>query len=210
MAKKYYCKSPTDTSNGNTLAKRLGQDLIDVESLIGETGNGIQSMTINNLGELVVTYTSGSTVNLGQILRVYTVSFLNIDGAVAKVDMVLHGQSATAPTLDAVEGYTFVEWSAAFTNVTANLVMESIYQIHTYSLTFNAQGGSASATIENIPYSSTVTLPLPTKEGYGFVGWYLGLDRERSKSRQRHVDQRQLDLIREVDNEWLYRSLLDP
>ena len=156
-------------------------NLIAVESLVGQTGNGIQSMAIDAVGELVVTYTSGSSVNLGQILKVYTVTFLHYDGSVAKVELVVHGGDATPPVLINPEGHTFVEWEGIYTNITADTVIASEFSVHTYTITFDAQGGSASDPLTHVPYGTVVTLPLPIKEGFGFLGWYAGLDANAPK-----------------------------
>ena len=43
-------------------------------------------------------------------------------------------------------------------------------------LTFETNGGVAIDPISNIEYNSSINLPIPTKDGYVFMGWYYGED----------------------------------
>lgn len=45
------------------------------------------------------------------------------------------------------------------------------WTIETYTLNFNANGGSVSPASKTATYNSTATLPTPTKTGYTFTGW---------------------------------------
>ena len=43
----------------------------------------------------------------------------------------------------------------------------------TFTVTFNANGGSTPTASKTVTYGSTYgTLPTPTKQGYGFLGWF--------------------------------------
>ena len=70
------------------------------------------------------------------------------------------------------EGYTFIGWDQEIpeTMPSNNLVIKAIWQINTYTITFDLDGGST-----NNPTTYTVEdkviLINPTKEGYTFVGW---------------------------------------
>jgi uncharacterized repeat protein (TIGR02543 family) len=45
--------------------------------------------------------------------------------------------------------------------------------VNTYTVTFNANGGSVSTASKTVTYASTYgTLPTPTRTGYTFAGWY--------------------------------------
>ena len=86
----------------------------------------------------------------------------------------------TRPSDPTRSGYTFVEWIFNNTKydfnkpVTSDLTLKAYWEkIATYTLTFNANGGTVS------PPSKTLTkgeqygnLPTPTYTGYTFVGWY--------------------------------------
>ena len=43
---------------------------------------------------------------------------------------------------------------------------------HTYSVTFEENGGTEVQDLENVVKGSTITAPSTTKEGYTFIGWY--------------------------------------
>jgi len=149
-------------------------NLIEIATLVGDTGLGIRSTEINQLGELIITYTDDSIANIGQIYVVYTVIFRGINGEVLDVQNLLYGEDSVAPTDPLVEGYTFLSWDIEFTNVTTNLEVNAVFDINTYTVTFDSQGGDVIAPIADVEYNSTVTLPTPTRENYEFMGWYLG------------------------------------
>jgi uncharacterized repeat protein (TIGR02543 family) len=93
-----------------------------------------------------------------------------------------------APTKD---GYDFGGWYAnatfegsAITNIPAGSIGDKTFyakwNIVTYNITYNVNGGSA---VSNGTYnieSSEITLPTPTKDGYTFGGWYANATFEGS------------------------------
>ena len=139
-------------------------------------GVGIASTSINEYGELIITYTDNAVVNIGTIYKVYTVNFVGLEGYLIDSQTVIYGFDAIEPTAPIVEGYTFTGWSQTFTNITTNTSLNAIYQINTYTITFETNGGVAIDPIANIEYNSTIDLPIPTKDGYVFMGWYYGED----------------------------------
>lgn len=104
----------------------------------------------------------------------YTVTFKGFNGEVLKTESVVKNNSATAPDAPAVDGYMFVGWSVDFTNVTSNLEVNALYEYEMeYTIQFNANGGSVD--VEEIIYTNykEVELPIPTREHYVFLGWYV-------------------------------------
>lgn len=80
-------------------------------------------------------------------------------------------------------GYTFTNWSTEATSgvldgryfemgledttITAN------WKLGEYLVTFNAKGGSVAVSTKKVTYTETYgELPIPTKSGYLFLGWY--------------------------------------
>jgi len=57
----------------------------------------------------------------------YTVRFEDWDRTVLKIETVERGGSATAPPAPTRDGYTFINWSGAFTNVTADVTIIARY-----------------------------------------------------------------------------------
>ncbi len=86
------------------------------------------------------------------------------------------------------EGYTFLGWSinpagdyANFVpgdevtltqNVTLYAVWEKITET-TYSITYNANGGSGAPSVQTGSKGYTISSKIPTREGYNFLGWSM-------------------------------------
>ena len=81
-------------------------------------------------------------------------------------------------------GYSFSGWytatsggthvtSSTSVSTTGNRTIYAHWTANTYTLTYNANGGSVSPTSKSITFDSTYgTLPTPTRTGYTFNGWY--------------------------------------
>lgn len=110
------------------------------------------------------------------VINVYNVTFKDYNGLIFKVEAVEHGNDASAPIVPERLGYTFIGWDSSFANITSNLIVTATYEVKKYSITFDSNGGEDVVAIMDIPYGSTVTLPIPSKIGYDFNGWYLGND----------------------------------
>ena len=80
------------------------------------------------------------------------------------------------------EGYTFLGWFTAkeggsevdyWTSVTTDRIYYAHWQLNTYGVWFDANGGSVSTTYFSRTYGAALgTLPMPTRTGYTFLGWY--------------------------------------
>lgn len=98
-----------------------------------------------------------------------------IDSAIAEADV---------PT-PSLEGYTFMGWvdaadadptldeaAPAPTNIPENDLVLNAFWLKNVNITFNTDGGSEIAPIENVtPYTDFADVAAPTKAGYTFVGW---------------------------------------
>lgn len=58
----------------------------------------------------------------------HQVIFVDMNGAVLKVETVKDGEKATAPTAPTIEGYTFTKWDTDFSKVTKDLVVTAVYE----------------------------------------------------------------------------------
>lgn len=98
----------------------------------------------------------------------FTVTFIGLDGEVVKEENVLYGLNATAPVLPYPEGY--YRWDRDFKDVKSNLTVRAItdYKIQYFDgnteLFFNPS---------SYQKNERITLPVPTKDGYEFIGWFL-------------------------------------
>ena len=134
------------------------------------------------------TYTSGQTLYAHWNANWYWVTFNANGGTVSETSKQVAYNSTygtlPSPTRD---GYTFEGWytsSTGGTEVTSSSTV-SIAGSHTlyahwtenekpsYTVTFNANGGTVSEASKQVTYNSTYgTLPTPTRDGYTFEGWY--------------------------------------
>jgi len=90
--------------------------------------------------------------------------------------------SSTQPTRT---GYTFLGWSTDSTATTAtyqpgasvtisgNLALYAVWQINSYTVSFDANGGEGAPDAVTKTYGTTLVLPgtAPTRTGYDFLGW---------------------------------------
>ncbi|MGI6710489.1 MAG: InlB B-repeat-containing protein [Bacilli bacterium] len=106
----------------------------------------------------------------------YTVVF-KVDGAVVSTQTVNHGAAATAPASPSKIGYTFTGWDKTFINVTSNLEINAVFVPvggeTSYALNFYDGTTKLSLGVSSYKPSEEITLPVPTKAGYAFVGWFL-------------------------------------
>jgi uncharacterized repeat protein (TIGR02543 family) len=107
----------------------------------------------------------------------------NYPGApTAGTQSVIHGGTLTKPADPTRTGYTFDGWYKESTtqnlwnftdNVTSTVTLYAKWNINTYTVTFDSNGGSAVGNITNVTHGSTITAPAdPTKAYINFDGWY--------------------------------------
>ena len=122
-------------------------------------------------------YISSNNLHIVQ----YTVSFDANEGSAVNEETVNHGSTATEPTAPTRPGYTFDDWytdsglSSRFdfdTPITEYTTLYAQWTINTYTVTFDANEGSA-INEETVNHGSTATEPTaPTRPGYTFDDWY--------------------------------------
>jgi uncharacterized repeat protein (TIGR02543 family) len=111
----------------------------------------------------------------------YTVTFM--DGSIKLSDIkVESGRTVNRPSNPSKTGSTFDNWYANSgfnilfdfgTSIFRDTTVYAKFNINTYTVTFNADGGSPAPGTQNIAHGSTVTQPpAMIKIGYGFGGWY--------------------------------------
>lgn len=148
-------------------------------------------------GYIIRQYPSGNTSQLyGTTVTVYVskgkqpvqVSFNANGGSVSTTQMTGYYSdtygSLPTPTKS---GYTFTGWYTAASGgskITSSTTITSTsahtlyahWSLKTYTLSFNANGGSVSESYREIAAGENYgTLPTPTRKNYTFVGWYTSL-----------------------------------
>ena len=147
-----------DTSNGRT-------HNVQFTSLHNTTG------TITSGGG----YCTPSEVTKGYQVKV-TYSHNGGSGTASQTGYVGKSLSGTSSRT----GYTFAGWYTAASGgskVTTIPTDAKTYYAHwtakTFTVTFNANGGTTPTASKSVTYASTYgTLPTPTRTGYQFSGWY--------------------------------------
>ena len=102
-----------------------------------------------------------------------TVTFLDKDGNVLKVDTVPMGGNATAPTAPAITGLVFSGWSVPFTNVTEDIITQAQYTLdpNYAEVTFTDLYGKVLEK-QLVQIGGTAVAPTPpTFAFYQFTGW---------------------------------------
>ena len=120
----------------------------------------------------------------------YAVNYYNVTFDYGTEDIknetlkVKFNDTLTAPKPER-DGYTFKGWYTDadctegnefnFTQgVTKTMTLYAGWQVNTYVVTFDSNGGSA-VEPQNVDYRAKVTKPVePTREGYHFMGWFNG------------------------------------
>ena len=121
-------------------------------------------------------------------IRKYTVSFNANGGSGAPSSIsVVHGGSWTCPsTLPTKDGATCKGWSTSssattpsyvagrtYSNVTSNLTLYAVWAPNCGILVYNANGGTISPSYKSVLVGESYgTLPVPTRSGHSFVGWF--------------------------------------
>lgn len=133
-------------------------------------------LTITSLS-MTVTYTPKYTLTLGKGTGIASVS-----GAGTYVSGTTVSASATPST-----GYKFIKWtagsaatstSASTANpysfaLTANTTLYAQAELKTYTISYNANGGSGAPSAQTKTHGTNLTLSstAPTRTGYTFAGW---------------------------------------
>ncbi|CAH9053772.1 hypothetical protein PSECIP111951_02408 [Pseudoalteromonas holothuriae] len=110
-------------------------------------------------------------------INTYTVTFKDWDGTILSDVIVNYGAAVPALATHPVrEGYTFIGWDVALTNITGNTVATAQYSINEYIVVFKDWDGTILSDVI-VNYGSAVPAPLihPVREGYTFVGWDVAL-----------------------------------
>lgn len=110
----------------------------------------------------------------------YMVTFKNADGTVLQSGDVekdtMPVYAGATPTKEQDNRYTYVfdKWVPELTSVTGPATYKATYTStsRVYQVTLNVNDGTIGENVTDYTYGTAVTLPVPTKKGYKFEGWY--------------------------------------
>ena len=178
--------NPISNASSYTVEVKLNGETIDVKTVTDSNA----TFLLNNAAEtaLCYTFTVQAHNNIGsgdvsselvvEAMPPCPVTFVDWDGTVLSEQLVTYGSAAVAPQDPSRRGHYFRYWDRDFAVVTSELVVNPVYQIITYTVTFLDSNGTK-LSVQNIPYSGAVNAPvdqvtLPT--GYIFLGWSINAE----------------------------------
>ncbi|MFA7075248.1 MAG: leucine-rich repeat protein [Candidatus Izemoplasmatales bacterium] len=124
------------------------------------------------MGATKIIITAKYTVNF------YSVTFVANGGELISgeaIQIIEHGSDAIAPVFSKM-GYSFSNWDRTFNNVSDDVIVNSVWTPHTYTIVYDGNGStSGSTTISNHVYGTIqrVTANGFTKTNHAFLGWSL-------------------------------------
>ena len=158
-----------------------------------QNGSGTQYYTAAGASARNWNLTNNTTLYAHWTANIYTVTLNNQSATTAGSTSVKATYNAAMPSLTkpARTGYTFGGYytaqngsgtqyytaagaSARNWNLASNTTLYAYWTgPNSYTLTYNANGGSVSPTTKSVTYSNTYgTLATPTRTGYTFAGWF--------------------------------------
>ena len=116
---------------------------------------------------------NGDTVYVKWAINKYTVTFMDGEKVLETFTNVPHGSAVTAPEVPKKDGKTFKEWDKDFSNVTSDLTINAVYDVHTFTVTF--KDGEKVIETQKVEYEAAATAPdtarLSPPEGMHFAEW---------------------------------------
>jgi uncharacterized repeat protein (TIGR02543 family) len=145
----------------------LSAHVAPVPTRTGYTFNGWSQAVPANMPATDVTLTAQWTINQ------YSITYYSNGGSAVAAITQDYNTAISAPSNPTKTGYTFNGWSQTVPSTipAENITLTAQWTINQYTITFDANGGSAVAAITQ-DYNTSLTAPSnPTKEGYIFNGW---------------------------------------
>ena len=140
--------------------------------------------------KLTVTYPTGYKVTYGVGNNKGT-DDVTTDPTITSGDLVLASTSITFRKGTTKAGYTWKNWNSkadgngtvlgtgetyVSSNRAADITVYACYDLITYKITYNLNGGTGATNTTYNVTTATITLPTPTRTGYTFNGWYFESD----------------------------------
>ena len=142
-----------------------------------ESTKSVVKVFVDENKHVIVEYSDNTTEDLGYVgvevvPPLYTVTFVDINGNVLKVQEVYKGQSATAPEAPSVADKVFSGWDQEFADVQSDMVIKPTYgNMATYVVTFKDEQGNVISTQEVVSGRSATAPTPPKREDTIFESW---------------------------------------
>ena len=171
----------------HSFSKGTTTTLATKSKTVTHNADGSKSVTVVGYYQTGVSpgnLSKSTTKTLAKIIRQYDVAYNANGGSGAPGHQIkTYGQTLKLSTATPTRsGYRFTGWRgsdgnnyAAGANYTTNaaLTLTAQWQVITYNVTFNANGGSGAPSAQTKTHGTALTLSstVPTRSGYTFVGW---------------------------------------
>lgn len=155
------------------------------DSIVSVDKNGKITAVAPGSATITVTANNGLTDDCNVVVikktELFTVSFESNGGSSIASQTLESGESAVKPTNPVQTGYTFDNWYSDVNlsslydfseAVTQDITLYAKWNINTYTVSFNSNGGNSVAS-QYVEYNNTASTPIaPQKAGHTFLGWY--------------------------------------
>jgi|GEM_PF-6526595 len=162
------------TSNSSFVAAML---LVSINELFQYMNNlafpeYLPSVSLANFG---LSYFDGT--------EIYRFAFVSMTTEVNNITIRYAKKGAPMPYVapETRPGYKWLGWYDEndvnydeYTTATSDMTFTPKWQIESYDVTLDANGGTVSQNSTAVEYNSKPTFPVPTRTGYTFDGWYDG------------------------------------
>lgn len=106
----------------------------------------------------------------------FSVRFIDYDGSVIADQVVEYGDDAVEPAIPLHADRVFKAWDKGFSRITADLTVNALYTISSFTVTFKNWDGSTLST-QSLGYGEAAVAPAdPVRSGYVFKGWDKSFD----------------------------------
>ena len=165
------------TINTYTVTFKDGDTVLKTETVnYGESAVGLTPEKVGykftGWDKEINNVTSDLVVNANFSISTYTVTFKDGE-TVLKTETVNYGESAVGLTPEKV-GYKFTGWDKEINNVTSDLVVNAVFTVNAYTVTF--KDGETVLKTETVNYGESAVGLTPEKVGYTFTGWDKAFD----------------------------------
>ena len=167
----------TQSANEFTVKFLVDGEVVKTETVAkGEDAEGLivtkEGHYFVNWDKKITNVQSDLEVNAVFAANEYVVTFYDDYGNFIENQFIEYGQSAKAPTMNDRDNAAFIGWDKDITCIKENMEVRAMYQ---YTCTISYYDGNEELYLKPTKYISgnKLELPIPTKEGYEFIGWFL-------------------------------------
>ncbi|MFI3252179.1 MAG: InlB B-repeat-containing protein [bacterium] len=148
--------------------------LVDLNIEFGAQGEWIRVYSLENIILAQSWYESFVDGSIGiEYTQYYTVTFMDNNTTLSS-QVVLENSLVSAPVVSAVDGKVFAGWDYNLENgIDSKTTITALWENDSYTITFVTSSNDYFP-VQEISYEDEFTLPIPTKDGYQFTGWYNG------------------------------------